>query len=41
MRLELNVGGTRFETSRETLTKFPGSLLTAMLNPSNDALLER
>ena len=40
MRVLLNVGGTRFETSVETLTKFPDSLLTRWTDPCNTSLVE-
>ena len=38
--LKLNVGGEMFETTRETLTKFPDSQLAKMVksNKNNDAL---
>ena len=29
---KLNAGGEKFETTRETLTKFPGSRLAKMVN---------
>ena len=31
-RIKLNIGGTRFETSRDTLTKVEGSMLAAMFS---------
>ena len=35
-RIKLNVGGTKFETTRGTLTSFPNSLLARMFDPDSD-----
>ena len=39
-RVVLNVGGTRFETFKTTLLKFPDSLLGTMLSARNSSLLK-
>ncbi|KAJ3059592.1 hypothetical protein HK102_009917, partial [Quaeritorhiza haematococci] len=40
-RLILNVGGKLFETSRETLSSYPDSLLGRMFDPSNSSSLPK
>ena len=37
MWMKLNVGGEMFETTRETLTKFPDSRLAKMVNSTKFA----
>lgn len=39
-RIRLNVGGTIYETTSSTLTKFPNTLLSTMFSPSNRELLK-
>ena len=34
--IKLNVGGTKFETTRGTLTSAPNSLLAKMFDPDSD-----
>ena len=34
--IKLNVGGTKFETTRGTLTSAPNSLLARMFDPDSD-----
>ena len=35
-RMKLNVGGEMMETTRETLTKFPNSRLTELVNSTKN-----
>ena len=39
--VKLNVGGKMFETTRETLTKFPDSQLAEMVNSTKDGYVLR
>ena len=38
-RMKLNIGGEMMETTRETLTKFPGSRLAEMVNTTKEEVL--
>lgn len=40
-KLKLNVGGVKFDTTLETLTKYPGTMLARMFDDGNARLLEK